>query len=324
MAERFVDRLTGAVSASPENGLAVPFSLEFMPPRDEAGEARLWRAIRIFEGMRPAFVSVTYGAGGSTRDRTVRVTGEIAETTTLIPVAHLTAVNHTVAELRALVGAYADRGISNILALRGDPPGDPLGDWVKCPGGVEYAEELVDLVSGLGDFSVGVAAFPEGHYRAVSLAADTDNLVRKFRAGADYAITQMFFRTADYLGLRDRVLAQAPEYASTPIIPSIMPVTSLRSVARMVELSGATIPAEVLDRFERAAAAPGPDASIVDGENRAEVRKVGIELATELSEQLIAEGAPALHFCTMNLTAATTAVLQNLGLQLAGAALAAK
>ena len=295
-----VDRLRDA------DATKIPFSVEFSPPRDEAAEARLWRAVREFEQMQPAFVSMTYGAGGSTRDRTVRVTGQIAEETTLLPVAHLTAVSHSVAELRSMVGAYADRGISNILVLRGDPPGDPLGDWEKHPEGVEYAEELVRLVRELGDFHVGVASFPQGHYRAVDLEQDTRVLVDKLRAGAEYSITQMFFDVDDYLRLRDRVAALDPEQGAKPIIPEIMPITSLRTVRRALALSGSALPRTIDDRFT-AAAGSGAE------ENRAAVREVGIELATSICEQLIAEGAPALHFITLNFARATREVLTNLG-----------
>ncbi|WP_075833435.1 MULTISPECIES: methylenetetrahydrofolate reductase [unclassified Rhodococcus (in: high G+C Gram-positive bacteria)] len=296
-----VDRIASST------GSRIPFSVEFSPPRDADAEARLWRAVRIFERLGPAFVSMTYGAGGSTRDRTVRVTGELAEETTLLPVAHLTAVSHSTEELRAMVGAYADRGISNILVLRGDPPGDPLGEWKKHPEGVEYAEELVRMVRDLGDFHVGVASFPEGHYRAPDLAYDTKYLVSKLRAGAEYSITQMFFDVEDYLRLRDRVSAYDAEQGAKPIIPEIMPVTSLRSVRRMLELSGSSLPPALERRFD-AAAGSGPD------ENRAAVRELGIDLATEMGERLIAEGAPCLHFITLNFARATSEVLERLGL----------
>ncbi|WP_204164918.1 MULTISPECIES: methylenetetrahydrofolate reductase [NAD(P)H] [Rhodococcus] len=284
----------------------VPFSVEFSPPRDEAAEARLWRAVREFERLGPAFVSMTYGAGGSTRDRTVRVTGQLAEETTLLPVAHLTAVSHSVDELRSMVGAYADRGISNILVLRGDPPGDPLGEWKKHPEGVEYAEELVRLVRELGDFHVGVASFPEGHYRAPDLDHDTRYLVAKLRAGAEYSITQMFFDIDDYLRLRDRVAAFDAEQGAKPIIPEIMPITSLRSVQRVMELSGSRLPVALERRLSRAAG-DGPE------ENRAAVREIGIDVATEMAERLIAEGAPGLHFITLNFARATSEVLARLG-----------
>ncbi len=284
----------------------MPFSVEFMPPRDADGEARLWRAVRIFERLSPAFVSMTYGAGGSTRDRTVRITGELAAQTTLLPVAHLTAVNHSVDELRALVGAYADQGITNLLALRGDPPGDPLGEWVKHPDGVEYAVELVRLIKELGDFHVGVASFPEGHHRAIDLEHDTANLVNKLRAGAEYSITQIFFDVEDYLRLRDRVSKADPEQGAKPIIPGIMPVTSLASIKRMAYLSGSVIPPAVEERFAKAAG-DGPE------ENREAVRAVGIDFATETAERLIAEGAPCLHFCSLNFAKATTEVLGRLG-----------
>ncbi|NDK92642.1 5,10-methylenetetrahydrofolate reductase [Gordonia desulfuricans] len=309
-ASSVVERL----SAPPVNG-PVHFSVEFFPPRDAEAEARLWRAVRVFERLDPAFVSLTYGAGGSTRDRTVRIAGEMATETTLVTVAHLTAVDHSIAELRSLVGAYADKGITNLLALRGDPPGDPLGEWVAHPQGVRYAQELVELIDGLGDFHVGVASFPEGHHRARDLDEDTAVLVNKLRAGAEYSVTQMFFDVEDYLRLRDRVVAADPEQGAKPIIPGIMPITSLASVRRMAELSGSVIPPAVEARFA-AAAGNGPE------EDRAAVRATGIDFATETAERLISEGVPCLHFCSLNFTKATCEVLGRVGVDVRAAMVA--
>ncbi len=285
----------------------LPWSVEFSPPKDAEGEARLWRTIRHFERMDPAFVSMTYGAGGTTRDRTLRITAKLAEQTTLLPVAHLTAVNHSIAELRAIIGAYAASGITNLLALRGDPPGDPLGDWHKHPEGVEYAYELVALLRRLGGFHCGVAAHPEGHYRSTDLETDTAHFVEKLRAGADYSITQVLFEVDDYLRLRDRIVAADPEQGAKPIIPEILPITSLNSVRRMVELAGTALPQSLNDRLSKAAGTG-------EEENRAAVREEGIAIATEMCERLIAEGVPGIHFITLNFAKATDEVLTNLGL----------
>jgi len=278
------------------------FSVEFFPPRDDAGERQLWQAVRDFEPLDPAFVSVTYGAGGSSRDRTVRITGRIAQQTSLVPMAHLTAVNHSVADLRQVIGSYAEAGIRNVLALRGDPPGEPLGEWVAHPQGVHYAAELVRLVRSLGHFCIGVAAFPECHPRSPDVEFDVRHLVAKLRAGAQFAITQMFFRPEDYLRLRDRVTAAGADMATVPILPGVMPITTLRGVQKMAELSGCTIPDTVRDRL------------VAVGDDPAAVREVGVNVASELCERLLAEGAPGLHFYTLNRSGSTRAVLAQLGM----------
>lgn len=274
------------------------FSFEFFPPKTDAGEQALWEAIRHLERIRPTFVSVTYGAGGSTRDRTVRITSRIAHETTLTPMAHLTCVGSSVTELRQVVGEYAGAGIHNVLALRGDPPGGPGAVWAPHPEGLNHADELVALVRSLGNFTVGVAAFPDGHPESSGLDEDADVLVRKADAGARFAVTQFVFDADSYARLRDRVVARGRDL---PIIPGLMPVTNFTQVRRMAEMSGTPLPGAVVSRLE--AVADDPHA----------IREVGVQIATELAQRLLAEGSPGLHFYTMNRSLATLEVYANLG-----------
>ena len=277
---------------------ATKYSFEFFPPKDQAGEERLWAAMSALEPIAPDFISVTYGAGGSTRDRTIRITSEITERTSIPTVAHLTCVGSTRGELIEILQKYKEAGINSILALRGDPTGGPSAPWVPTVGGFSHADQLVELAMEVGGFEVGVAAFPDVHPASQGdLARDVEVLIRKESLGATFATTQFFFEAKSYQRL---VEALAAKGSSLPIIPGILPVTNVKQLVRMSELSGTEIPAKILERF-----------SAIEADQEA-VQKLGIEIATDLCEQLLELGVPGLHFYTMNTSSATLEIYRKL------------
>jgi len=297
------DRSASAAVTAPTVGELLAtgacYSFEFFPPKTDEGERALWQTLRQLESLAPAFVSVTYGAGGSERDRTVRVTERIATETTMTPVGHLTCVGSSVAELRQVVGQYAAAGVRNILALRGDPPTGLGTTWTPHADGLQHADELVSLVTGLGDFCVGVAAFPQGHPESSDLESDARRLAGKADAGALFAVTQFFFDADDYLRLRERAQRHG---CAIPIVPGIMPITNYRQLDRFAELAGTPVPVDLAQRLQ--AVEDDPDA----------VRAIGVEVATRLCRRLLDEGAPGLHFYTLNRSPATREVYELLGL----------
>lgn len=270
-------------------------SFEFFPPATAEAESILWRSVRELERLTPDFISVTYGANGSTRDRTINVTRKISQETTLRTMGHLTCVSQSRQDVRRVVGAYADAGVRHILAVRGDPPGGPSAAWEPHPQGLHSATDLVRLVASLGDFCIGVAAFPDVRNRDPQL--DARILADKAEAGASFAITQLFFDPQPYFDLVDRVRALG---CDLPIIPGIQPVTNIRQIERFAELSGADLPQKLVARLR------------THEDDPESVRAVGIDVATELCESLIDGGAPGLHFFTLNRSRATRAIWGNL------------
>ena len=273
------------------------YSFEFFPPKDEIQQRQLWQAVRELEALGPDFVSVTYGARGSTRERTITATEAIALHTTLRPMAHLTCASQSRDQLRRVIGSYAAAGIHHVLAIRGDMPGGPRVPWEAHPEGLKNATELVAMVRELGEFCIGVAAFPDAHPERNDFDLDARVLAAKAQAGASFGITQLFFTPDDYFALVARVRALG---CDIPIIPGIMPITNARQVIRFAELSGAALPKWVTDRINE----------VADDDDQ--VRRVGIRIGTELSEELLSRGAPGLHFFTQNRSRATREIYANL------------
>jgi methylenetetrahydrofolate reductase (NADPH) len=271
------------------------FSFEFFPPRTDEAERALEKAIGELVPLDPSFVSVTYGAGGSTRERTRDIVIHIQRDAGITAMAHLTCIGHTREQLTSLLAEYHDAGIDNLLALAGDPPTDPDVD----PGDLKYASELVDLIRDAGDFSIGVAAHPELHPRSNGDRAEDRRYLAAKLELADFAITQFFFEAEPYLRMIDELAALG---CDKPVLPGIMPVTNAGQVQRFAQLAGAEFPPLLAERF--AAVADDPVA----------VRELGVLVATELCAELLAAGAPGLHFYTLNRSTATREIYANLGL----------
>jgi len=285
-------------SAKSDGSKALTYSFEFFPPKDIEGEERLWAAMSQLESIAPDFISVTYGAGGSTRDRTIRITSEITARTHIPTVAHLTCVGSTRTELLDILGKYRDAGIKSILALRGDPTGGPRAPWAATEGGLNHADELVTLAAEFGGFTIGVAAFPDGHPSSDGgIDKDVQVLLEKEKRGATFATTQFFFDVDKWKILVDKLAAQG---STLPIIPGILPVTNVKQLNRMAELSGVPIPTSISDAFAKVEANPD------------DVRKLGVEIATKLCQDLLEAGAPGLHFYTMNTSSATREIYSQI------------
>jgi methylenetetrahydrofolate reductase (NADPH) len=272
------------------------FSFEFFPPKTDEAARTLEKTISELEELHPSFVSVTYGAGGSTRERTREIVVHIEQDTGITAMAHLTCLGHTTEQITTLLDEYRAAGITNLLALAGDPPADAPDEFDS--GDFRYALELVELIRAHDGFSIGVAAHPEGHPRSPDARSDRQHLAAKLEA-ADFGITQFFFEPEPYLAMVEDLAALG---CTTPVIPGIMPVTNAGQVTRFAQLAGAEFPPHLATRFE--AVADDPDA----------VRALGVELATDLCARLVAEGVPGLHFYTLNRSTASREVARNLGL----------
>jgi methylenetetrahydrofolate reductase (NADPH) len=274
------------------------FSFEFFPPKTEEGERNLRATLTALRELEPDFVSVTYGAGGSTRERTVELTKWIKQDLGMEAMAHLTCVGASVAEVSAVLDGIAEAGIDNVLALRGDPPRGQA-EWTPHPEGLHYSTELVDLIRSRYPLAIGAACFPEIHPQAPDLSHDLRFLKEKVQAGASFLITQLFFDNELYFNFVEEARAIGID---VPILPGIMPITDVKQIKTITDLCGATIPPALLQALEQRA------------EDRDAVLELGVSYATLQCAELLARGAPGIHFCTLNRSPATRAILTALKL----------
>jgi len=285
-------------AAAPDAGVKISF--EFFPPKDETGQATLDATVQALRRYQPAFTSVTYGAGGSTRDRSLKTAAGIRIATDVPTIGHLTCVGATRDELVSEIRAFESAGLDGILALRGDPVGGPAAPWTSTKDGLTHADELVQLISSVSALPIGVAAFPDVHPASHGdLQKDIDVLLRKEELGATFAITQFVFASNRY---EELITALAQRGSKLAVYPGIMPVTSYLQIVRLLELSGGHMPTATRLRFARYQ--NDPEA----------VRALGIEVAVQICEDVFALGAPGLHFYTLNQSAPTISVLNALSM----------
>lgn len=279
----------------------IVISFEFFTPKTAEGEVLLnEKTIPFLKSLRPDFCSVTYGAGGSTRGKTLDLVDSIQRKQGIVSMAHLTCVNATRQETVNIINEAKSRGIQNILALRGDPPGG-VGEFKKIDGGFEFAYQLVELIKQIGGFSIGVAGFPEGHIACKEgKYTDWDRLKSKIEKGADFVITQLFFDNTYYFEMRDYLVKKG---VNIPLIPGIIPVTSASQIKKFTALCGATIPEAMRLKLDEL------------GDDDAATTEYGIDFATKQCEELLKNGVPGLHFYTLNKSTPTMRIIKNLGLR---------
>ncbi len=271
------------------------FSFEFFPPKTQRAEAQLMETLWDLSRLQPDFVSVTYGAGGSTRELTIDLVGRIKKELNIETMAHLTCVDSSIGDIRAISEKLESKGIENILGLRGDPPQGEK-EFKPHPKGFKYASELIGFLKGTGKFCIGGACYPEGHPESKSLEEDILNLKKKVDAGAEFLITQLFFDNIDFFAFVERARRKG---ITVPIIPGIMPVTSFKQIERFTTMCGARIPAELKKRLEKV------------GEDPLRVPTIGVEWAVEQCKELLKAGVSGIHFYTLNHSPATRAVFEQ-------------
>src|SRR4051812_45899298 len=274
-------------------------SFEFFPPKTDAGFAQLYQTVGELHAVKPSYVSVTYGAGGSTRQKTVGLVERIQNDLNIRSMAHLTCVGHTADEIGGILDNLWDTGIRNVLALRGDPPVGQ-SQFVVTEGGFAYADQLVAYARSRRDFCIGVAGYPEGHPQCLNKTRDLENLKRKVDNGAKFIVTQLFFDNAEFYTFRDNARAMG---ITVPIVAGIMPITNVAQIKRFVSMCGAKIPHPLLLKLEEVESDPET------------VHKTGVEYAIRQCEDLVREGVEGLHFYTLNKSKATVQIVKALNVQ---------